>query len=130
MWFDIGSTSSRGGARQKNYEGPNYKLKGSNFFIIIFIKYLQGRGISLQGPGPLPALSPSATAPDHGVNQVKYLIKKNIDKIKSYLHGWIFDDLFNLIKPDTNLIKSILINFFYKKTKHHFNKMIHWRSTN
>jgi len=82
------------------------------------------------GPGPLPAPSPSATAPDYGINQVKYLIKKNIDKIKSYLLGWIFDDLFNLIKPEINLIKSILINFFYEKTKHHFNKMIHWRSTN
>ena len=45
----------------------------------------------------------------------KIEIKKNIDKIKSYLLGWIFNNLFNPIKPDTNLIKSILINLFIKK---------------
>jgi hypothetical protein len=53
-----------GAEQDKNIRGGggNYKLEGWNFFLIIFIKYLQGRGIFLQGLGPLPALSPSATA--------------------------------------------------------------------
>ena len=57
----FGTVVARGGARQKNQKGSNYKLEGSNFFLIISIKYLQGRGISLQGSGPLPAPPPSAT---------------------------------------------------------------------
>jgi hypothetical protein len=37
----------QGRSKTKKLGGSNYKLEGLNFFLIISIKYLQGRGISL-----------------------------------------------------------------------------------
>jgi hypothetical protein len=41
---------SQGRSKEKNLGGANYKLKGPSKIIVTFIKYLQGRGISLSPP--------------------------------------------------------------------------------